>query len=141
MKSKKKLNSRGWLNLMPHCPPSPPPLDSFDCNSFDWKVAWPNQKRKQLPRMQLDRAETSCWARVNEETRPEYQTRGGREQKMSLQPTKGTYKSFSEARESKMPDGSTVRSLEERSLKPTTNQVDQIVRVDSISRPIAHHHH
>ena len=126
---------------MPHYPPPPPPLDSFDCNSFDWKVSWPNQTRKQLPRMQLDRAEASCWARVNEETRPEYQTRGGREQKMSLQPTKGTYKSFSAAREFKMPGGSVDRSLEERSLKPITNQVDQIVRVGSISRHIAPHHH
>ena len=49
--------------------------------------------------MQLDRAE------------------GGREQTMPLQPTKDTHNSFSEARESKMPGGSSVRSFDPINLK------------------------
>ena len=55
-----------WLNLMPHCSP---PLDSFDSSSLDWKVAWLNQTRTQLLKMQLDRAEPSRRARVSQETK------------------------------------------------------------------------
>ena len=51
-----------------------------------------------------------------------------------------TYKRVSKVRESKMPVGSSVRSLVLRSLKATRYEIDQIVRVGSISRPIAHHH-
>ena len=40
-----------------------------------------------------------------------------------------------------MPGGSSVRSLPVKSLKPTRNKVYQIVRIGSISYPIAHHHH
>ena len=92
---------------------------------FDWKVAWPNQTRKQLLRMQLDRAE------------------GGREGVKDVSTTnkKNTYNRFNKARESKMPGGSSVRSLPVKSLKPTRNKVYQIVRIGSISYPIAHHHH
>ena len=42
-KEKKKTSSQDWLNLTPHCPP---PLESFDCDSFGWKVARANQKKK-----------------------------------------------------------------------------------------------
>ena len=72
--------------------------------------------------MQLDRAE------------------GGREQTMPLQPTKDTHKSFSKARESKIPGDSSVRSLELRILEETRDEIHQIIRVGSISRPTAHHH-
>ena len=52
-----------------------------------------------------------------------------------------TYNSFNKARESKMPGGSSVRSLNLKSLKATRNEIDQIVSVGSISRPIAHHYY
>ena len=91
--------------------------------------------------MQLDRAEAPRWAGVSEETRPKYQASRAREQKVSPQPTKNTYNRFNKARESKMPGGSSVTSLNPIVLKATRNQVDQIVRVGSISRPIAHQHH
>ena len=98
-KESSRSNSQGWLNLTPHCPPAPP-LDSFDCNSFDWKVAWPNQTRKQLLRMQLDRAEQ------------------GREGVKDVSTTnKDTYKDVSKASESKMPGGSSVRSFDPINLK------------------------
>ena len=42
-RKKKKTSSQDWLNLTPHCPP---PLESFDCDSFGWKVARANQKKK-----------------------------------------------------------------------------------------------
>ena len=51
-----------------------------------------------------------------------------------------TYNCISEARESKMPSGSSERSFDPRSLKVTRDEVDQIVRAGSISRPIAHHY-
>ena len=41
---------------------------------------------------------------------------------------KSTYNSVSKARESKIPDGSSVRSLKSRSLKATRDGIDQIVR-------------
>ena len=40
-----------------------------------------------------------------------------------------------------MPDDSSVRSLESRSLKAKRDESDQIVRVGSISRPIAHRYY
>ena len=40
---KKNKTSQDWFNLTPHCPP---PLESFDSSSFNWKVAWPNQTRR-----------------------------------------------------------------------------------------------
>ena len=95
---------------MPHCPP---PLDRFDHNSLNRKVAWPNQTRKQLLKMQLDRAEASRRARMSEETKSASAT------------NKSTYKNVSKARESKMPDGSSVRSLLWRSLKPTRDSNSQ----------------
>ena len=55
--------------------------------------------------------------------------------------SESTYNSVSEAMESKMPDGSSVRSLSERSLKGTRNEIDQIFRAGSVSCLIAHHHH
>ena len=39
-----------------------------------------------------------------------------------------------------MPGGSSVRSLLRRSLNSTRDEIDQIARVGSISRPIAHHY-
>ena len=53
---------------------------------------------------------------------------------------KSTYIRVTEARESKMPGGSSFRSLLLRSLKATRDEIDQIVRVGSISCPIAHHY-
>ena len=54
--------------------------------------------------------------------------------------SESTYNSVSEASESKMPGGSSVRLLSRRSLKAATDEIDQIVRVGSISRPIVHHY-
>ena len=103
------------------------PLESFDCNSLDWKVAWPNRTRKQLLKL-IYRAEASRWARMSEERKDVSAT------------SKSTYKIVSGARKSKMPGGSSVRLLSPRSLKTTRDEIDQIFRIDSISCPIAHHH-
>ena len=78
--------------------------------------------------MQLDRAEASRRARVNQETKDVSAT------------NESTYKNVSKARESKMPGSSSVRSLNERSLNATRDEIDQIVRVGSMSRPIVHPH-
>ena len=86
----------------------------------------------------------SCWAKANEETRPKYikLDQGGREGTTDASVTnQSTYKNVSEARESKIPGGSSVRSLNPRSLKATRDEIDQIVSVGSISRPIAHHYY
>ena len=86
----------------------------------------------------------SCWAKVNEETRPKYikLDEGGREGTTDVSATnQSTYKSLNKARESKMPGGSSVRSLKSRSLKATRDEIDQIVSVGSISRLIAHHYY
>ena len=85
-----------------------------------------------------------CWAKVDVETRPKYQARGGREggreQKMFVSAAnESTYKDVSETRKSKMPGGSSVSSLGPRSLKVTGSEIDQIVRVGSISCPIVQH--
>ena len=76
------------------------------------------------------RAEASRRARVNEKKKT----------KDVSATNESTYKNVSEARESKMPGGSSVRSLLLRNLKATRDEIDQIVRVGSISRPIAHHY-
>ena len=86
----------------------------------------------------------SCWAKANEETRPKYikLDEGGREGTTDVSATnQSTYNTCSKARESKMPGGSSVRSLGPRSLKATRDEIDQIVSVGSISRPIAHHYY
>ena len=66
--------------------------------------------------------------------------KGAREEKMFPQPNESTYNCFNKVRESKMPGTSSVRSLLSSSLKATASQIDQIVRVGSISRLIVHHH-
>ena len=67
---------------------------------------------------------------------------GGREGTKDASATnESTYNDVSEARESKMPGGSSVKSLLPRPLKATRDEIDQIVRVGSISRPIAHHYY
>ena len=86
---------------------------------------------------------TSCWAKANEETRSKYikLDEGGREGTTDVSATnQSTYKFLNKARESKMPGGSSVRSLKSRSLKATRDEIDQIVSVGSISRPIAPHY-
>ena len=55
--------------------------------------------------------------------------------------SESTYNIFSKARESKMPAGSSVRSLKLRSLKATRNAIDQMFKVGSVSCLVAHHHH
>ena len=86
----------------------------------------------------------SCWAKANEETRPKISSwtrEGGREGTKDVSATnETTYNTVSKARESKMPGGSSVRSLLLRNLKATRDEIDQIVRVGSISRPIAYHY-
>ena len=70
----------------------------------------------------------SCWAKANEETRPQNikLDEGGREGAKDVSATsQSTYKSVSEARESKMPGGSSVSSLLSRSLKATRNRNSQ----------------
>ena len=52
-----------------------------------------------------------------------------------------TYNTCSKARESKMPGGSSVRSLNPKPLKAIRDEIDQIVSVGSISRPIVHHYY
>ena len=85
-----------------------------------------------------------CWDKVNEETRPKISSsrrEGWREGTKDISATnQSTYNTSSKARESKMPGGSSVRSLGPRSLKAIRDEIDQIVRVGSISRPIAHHY-
>ena len=51
-----------------------------------------------------------------------------------------TYNCDSKARESKMPGSSFVRSLSKRLLKATRDEIDQIFRVGSISRPVVYHY-
>ena len=51
-----------------------------------------------------------------------------------------TYKFSNKVRELKIPGNSSVSSLGPRSLKAARDEIDQIVRVGSISCPIAHHH-
>ena len=68
-----------------------------------------------------------------------YQARGRREETKDASVTnQSTYNSFNEARELKMPVGSSVSSLAVISLKATRDGVDQIVRIGSISRPVTH---
>ena len=55
--------------------------------------------------------------------------------------SQSTYNLVSKARESKMPAGSSVRSLKLRSLKAKRNAIDQMFKVGSISCLVAHHHH
>ena len=76
----------------------------------------------------IHRAEASHWVRVGEEIKDISAT------------SESTYKSVSEVRESKMPGGSAVRKLLADSLNATSDKIDQIVRVGSISCPTAHHH-
>ena len=67
--------------------------------------------------------------------------KGGREGTKDVSVTnESTYNCVSKARESKMPGSSSVRSLKSISLKATRDEIDQIVSVGSISRPIAHHY-
>ena len=83
----------------------------------------------------------SCWAKANEEARPRHQARGGRAGTKDVSVNnESTYKTFSKVRESKIPGDSSVRSLRARVLKATKDEIDQIVRVSSISFIIAHHH-
>ena len=84
-------------------------------------------KKNQLLEL-IYRAEASRWTRPNEKKKDVSAT------------NESTYNRISEVRESKMPGGSSVRSLKSRSLKATRDEIDQIVRVGSISCPIAHHH-
>ena len=51
-----------------------------------------------------------------------------------------TYKKFSKVRESKIPDGRSVRALNSRSLKTTRDEIHQVFRVGSISWPIAQYY-
>ena len=86
----------------------------------------------------------SCWAKANEEIRPKYikLDEGGREGAKDVSATnKSTYNTFSKVRESNMPGGSSVSSLESSSLEATRNEIDQIVSVGSLSRLIAHHYY
>ena len=55
--------------------------------------------------------------------------------------SQSTYNNVSEARESKMPGGSSVRSLMKKILKATRNEVDQVIWAGSISCLIVHHRH
>ena len=91
----------------------------------------------------------SCWAKANKEARPRHQVRRGREggreggqagTKDVSTNNESTYKRFSKVRESTIPGDSSVRSLKARLLKVTKDEIDQIVRVGSISFIIAHHH-
>ena len=54
--------------------------------------------------------------------------------------SESTYNSVSEARESKMPAGSSVRSLLRRNLKTIRNEINQVIWLGSVSCLIAHHH-
>ena len=84
-----------------------------------------------------------CWAKMGEETKTQkYQSRGKGEggTKDVSATNQSTYNRVSEARESKMPGDSSVRSLDSRVLKATRNETNQIVSVSSISHPIAHHY-
>ena len=74
-----------------------------------------------------------------------YQARGGREwgregTRDVSATSENTYNSSNKVRESNIPGGSSVRSLKLRSLKSKRDEIDQIVSVGSISRPIAHHY-
>ena len=83
----------------------------------------------------------SCWAKANEETRPKYQPQRREGTKDVSATNENTYNSSNKVRESKMPGGSSVRLLKSISLKATRDEIDQIVRVGSISCPIAHHYY
>ena len=75
----------------------------------------------------------SCWAKANEETRPKYQPQRREGTKDVSATNENTYNSSNKVRESKMPGGSSVRLLKSISLKATRDEIDQIVRVGSIS--------
>ena len=83
----------------------------------------------------------SCYAKANEETGPKISSSRREGTKDVSATNQSTYKSVSEARESKMPGGSSVRSLPKRFLNATRDEIDQIVSVGSISRPIAYHYY
>ena len=85
-------------------------------------------KKNQLLEL-IYRAEASRWARPNEKKKDVSAT------------NESTYNRISEVRESKMPGGSSIRLLFWISLKATRDEIDQIVRVGSISCPIAHHYY
>ena len=55
--------------------------------------------------------------------------------------SQSTYKNNSKVRGLKTPGDSSVRPLPLRFLKAIRNEIDQVFRVGSISRLIAHHHH
>ena len=83
-----------------------------------------------------------CWTKANEETRPKYikLDKGGEGTKDVSAINQSTYNSSNKVRESKMPSGSSDRSLDESPLKATRDEIDQIISVGSISHPIAHHY-
>ena len=70
----------------------------------------------------------------------EKESKGGNRRCLRNQKKKSTYKKVSKARESKIPGSSSVRSLSSIPLKATRDEIDQIVRAGSTSRPIAHHY-
>ena len=89
------------------------------------KLHGQNRTRKKLLKMQMNRPEASRWARVNEET-TKCQARGAKEGAKNVSATdKSTYNSVSKARESKMPSGSSDRSLNLRNLKPARNEIEK----------------
>ena len=55
--------------------------------------------------------------------------------------SESTYKFANKARESKMPVGSSVRSLPPRPLRAARNEIDQMFKIGSISCPITHYHY
>ena len=77
----------------------------------------------------------SCYAKANEETGPKISSSRREGTKDVSATNKSTYKNVSEARESKMPGGSSVRSLPRRSLRATRDEIDQIVSVGSNLTP------
>ena len=138
----KRSNSQCWLNLTPHRLPL---LERWlQLPRLESRMAKSNKKTIRSRCSWIDQRHLAGpgWAK---KTRSKYQARGegeqGREQNMSPQPEKkSTYKKVSKARESKMPGSSSVRSLSSIPLKATRDEIDQIVRAGSTSRPIAHHY-
>ena len=119
---------------------------SFDFNLLSWKKLHgqihENQWLKLINRTEVVSINILLGQGERRNKTQIYQARGGREGTKDVSATnESTYKDDSEARESKMPGGSSVRSLLLRDLKATRDEIDQIVSVGSISRPIAHHYY
>ena len=129
------------LNLMPHWSPTATTTTTRTWISTlrtrklrcQMQLNWPNSSAEQRLYLAAPR-----WARMRKEENARLKEGGN---KNASTTSDSTYNPLSEASESNMPGGSSVRPLSKRILKPTRNETDQVFRAGSISCLIAYHHH